>query len=67
MGIVQELKEKALTFGEISREEALLLAQMPLEELAEAAEEIRRKKCGQGFDLCTIVNGKCGRCSEDCK
>ena len=67
MGIVQELKEKVLTFGEISREEALLLAQMPLEELAEAAEEIRRKKCGQGFDLCTIVNGKCGRCSEDCK
>lgn len=67
MGIVQELKEKALTFGEISREEALLLAQMPLEELAEAAEEIRRKKCGQGFDLCTIVNGKCGRCPEDCK
>ena len=67
MGIVQELREKALTAGEISREEALLLAEAPLEELAEAAEEIRRKKCGQGFDLCTIVNGKCGRCSEDCK
>ena len=67
MGIIQEMKEKALTTGDISREEALLLAQAPLEELAEAAEEIRRKKCGQGFDLCTIVNGKCGRCSEDCK
>ena len=67
MGIVQELKEKALAQGGVSREEALLLAQAPLEELAEAAEEIRRKKCGQGFDLCTIVNGKCGRCSEDCR
>lgn len=67
MGIVQELKEKALNSGKISGEEALLLAEAPLEELAEAAEEIRRKKCGQGFDLCTIVNGKCGRCSEDCK
>ena len=67
MGIVQELKEKALTTGDISREEALLLAEAPLEELAGAAEEIRRKKCGRGFDLCTIVNGKCGRCPEDCK
>ncbi len=67
MGIIQEMKEKALTAGDISREEALLLAQAPLEELAGAAEEIRRNKCGQGFDLCTIVNGKCGRCSEDCK
>lgn len=67
MGIVQELKEKALAQGGVSREEALLLVQAPLEELAEAAEEIRRKKCGQGFDLCTIVNGKCGRCSEDCR
>ena len=67
MGIVEELKEKALTTGDISREEALLLAEAPLEELAAAAEEIRRKKCGQGFDLCTIVNGKCGRCPEDCK
>ena len=34
MGIVEELKEKALTTGDISREEALLLAEAPLEELA---------------------------------
>ncbi len=67
MCMIQEMKEKALATGDISREEALLLAKAPLEELAEAAEEIRREKCGQGFDLCTIVNGKCGRCSEDCK
>lgn len=67
MSIVQELKEKVLASGEISRKEALLLAQAPLEELSRAAWEIRRKKCGQGFDICTIVNGKCGRCSEDCK
>ena len=34
------MKEKALTTGDISREEALLLAQAPLEELAEAAEAL---------------------------
>ena len=42
-------------------------AVLPEEVLREAAEEIRREKCGNGFDLCTIVNAKCGRCSEDCK
>ena len=67
MCMIEKLKEKALSTGDVSREEALLLARAPLEELSEAAEEIRREKCGQGFDLCTIVNGKCGRCPEDCK
>ncbi len=67
MSIVQELKEKVLSFGKISKKEALMLAEAPLEELAEAADEIREKMCGQGFDVCTIINGKCGRCSEDCK
>lgn len=67
MGIVQELKEKALAGGKISLEEALMLAEAPLEELADAADEIRRQKCGQSFDLCAIVNGKCGRCPEDCR
>ena len=67
MCMIEKLKEKALSTGDVSREEALLLASAPLEELSEAAEEIRREKCGQGFDLCTIVNGKCGRCPEDCK
>lgn len=67
MSIVQELKEKVLKSGEISREEALRLVEAPLEELTDAAQEIREKMCGQGFDICTIINGKCGRCSEDCK
>ena len=67
MCMIKKLKEKALSTGDVSLEEALLLASAPLEELSEAAEEIRREKCGQGFDLCTIVNGKCGRCPEDCK
>lgn len=67
MSIVTELKENILEGGQISREEALLLADAPLDELTRAADEIRRQMCQNGFDLCTIVNGKCGRCSEDCK
>lgn len=67
MSFVTELKEKVLNGSEITREEALSLVDSPLEELASAADEIRRNMCGNGFDICTIINGKCGRCSEDCK
>ena len=67
MHIVEQLKEKVLSGEQVNREEALLLADAPLEALTKAADEIRRQVCGAGFDLCTIVNGKCGLCSEDCK
>jgi len=67
MNTVEYLKEKVLKGGLISRQEALSLADAPLAELTAAADEIRRNKCGSGFDICTIINGKCGRCSEDCK
>lgn len=67
MNPVNELKEKILRGKHITREEALSLADAPLQELTSAADEIRRKMCGNGFDICTIINGKCGRCSEDCK
>lgn len=67
MTIVSELKEKVLNNGILSKDEALQLSQAPLSELTAAADEIRRKLCGNGFDICTIINGKCGKCSEDCK
>ena len=67
MSFVSEMKEKVLKGGLVGRQEALRLAEEPLLELQEAADEIRKAMCGDGFDICTIVNGKCGRCSEDCK
>ena len=67
MTIVEELKKKVLAGGEVTREEALELTEAPLEELAQAADQLREHFCGDRFDLCTITNGKCGRCSEDCK
>lgn len=67
MNIVESLKEKVLSGGQISREEALMLIDAPLEALTLAADEIRQKISGNGFDICTIINGKCGKCSEDCK
>ena len=38
-----------------------------LDELCEAADLIRRELRGNKVDLCTIINGKSGRCGEDCK
>lgn len=39
----------------------------PLEDLAEGADLIREAMCGEHVDLCTIVNGRSGKCGEDCK
>lgn len=51
----------------LQKAEALQLYGEPLEELCLAADEIRCQFCGNRFDLCTIINGKSGRCSENCK
>lgn len=67
MNLVEKLKSKVLAGGEVTREEALELMDAPLEELSQAADQLREHFCGDRFDLCTIVNGKCGKCSEDCK
>lgn len=67
MNFVEKMKEKVLQGDLLTREEAILLSREPLSELQEAANEIRETMCGNGFDICTIINGKCGRCSEDCK
>ncbi len=64
---VEEAKEQVLQGKEISKQEAMNLAQAPLEKLQEAAQEIRKAQAGNGFDFCAILNGKSGRCSEDCK
>lgn len=67
MNLVEKLKNKVLAGEEVTREEALELVDAPLEELCQAADQLRQHFCGDRFDLCTIVNGKCGKCSEDCK
>lgn len=65
--ITKELKEKIFNNYIISKEEAMLLNQEPLENLTNTANEIREYFCKNIFDLCTIISGKGGKCSEDCK
>ena len=67
MSLIREIKEQVLQGNQIAKAEALQLYGEPLEELCLAADEIRYQFCGNRFDLCTIINGKSGRCSENCK
>ncbi len=67
MSIVDDLKKRILAGGLLDGESVLPLCGAPLDELCTAADEIRRHFCGNAFNICTIINGKSGRCSEDCK
>ncbi len=64
---IEELKERVLAGGMLSREEALELSRAEDKSLLyRAAGEIRDRICGKSFDTCSIVNARSGRCSEDC-
>lgn len=67
MNKLDALTRQVMEGGAVSSQEALELYHQPLEELCQRADEIRRHFCGNRFDLCAIVNGKSGRCSEDCR
>ena len=67
MSRLDELTQQVLDGRTITRGEALELYQQPLEELCQKADELRRYFCKNRFDLCTIVNGKSGKCAEDCR
>lgn len=58
--------EKIIRGYELQREDALALYHEPLHTLMESAVAIRRTLLGNTFDLCTIMRGRNGHCSEDC-
>lgn len=63
---IETITARVLNGAQISREEALFLYEQPLAALSEHADRIRQAFCGDAFDLCTIINAKSGRCSENC-
>lgn len=65
--MINKLKAEIINGGSITKEQALQLFSQPADLLCSAANEIRQHFCGNGFDLCTIINAKSGRCSENCK
>lgn len=64
---INEIKEKVKNGYEITRDEAIEIYKSDYEELTEAADELRKHFCGNDFDICTIINAKSGKCSENCK
>lgn len=66
--IVFELEKKINAGFLINLEEALKLSKLKdLTELFRAADRLRCKFNGKKVDLCSIMNAKSGRCSENCK
>lgn len=64
---IKEIKDKIIGGGKITYEEATYLVDAPLEELCDAADELRRHFNGDEFDMCAILSVKGGRCTENCK
>jgi biotin synthase len=67
---IQEAGQVVINSGEgISKETAYELLEIPDSEillLAYAANQVRERFMGKKVDLCTLINAKSGRCSEDC-
>ena len=67
MSNINNLKEKVLSGINISKQEAMTLWNSDYNEICSSADEIRRHFCENRFDICTIINGKSGKCTENCK
>ena len=68
---IKSIEEKILGGQAISHDEVMKLADIDekedLAELCKSANKVRQHFCGVEVDLCTIMNAKSGRCTEDCK
>ena len=65
---VLDLAKEIIAGRRISREDDLsIFLECDLKELCEGADQIRAHYVGDKVDLCSIINGRSGKCPEDCK
>lgn len=65
---MKKLAQEIISGRRLGREDDLgALITADLGELTEGADHIRAALCGDRGELCTILNGRSGRCGEDCK
>ena len=63
------LTENILNGKPLGAEAYRIIVDTPMQDvhmLMEGADRIRKRRFGSGIHLCTICNGKSGKCSEDC-
>lgn len=66
--MIEQMVNEIIEGRRLTREDELsFLLESDLEELKAGANRIREELCGNHVDLCTIINGRAGRCSENCK
>jgi len=64
----QTIAKEIINGRRLTRNDDLsFLLEEDLDELCRGADEIRKALCGNRVDLCSIINGRSGRCGEDCK
>ena len=62
------IAEEIINGRRLNREDDLAFFMVEdLDSLCRGADEIRRRLRGDRADLCSIINGRSGRCGEDCK
>ena len=66
--MIEKLERKVHEGQPFTPEEVLQLTEnAPLDALCEASHRITLRHASRKFDLCSIINAKSGRCSENCK
>lgn len=66
--VIEHTVSAVLRNGAVDRETALRLAAAPDQQGVWAgADRIRRHSCGAHLSLCSIINARSGKCSEDCR
>lgn len=70
MSEIEILKQEILNGKQLKRNDEKsvdIIMNSDLDELLSSANEIREKFCKNNGTFCTIINGKSGQCSENCK
>ncbi|MBS7008272.1 MAG: biotin synthase BioB [Anaerostipes sp.] len=66
---MKDLTERIISGEKVfsKSEDLTIFIHSDLDELCREANRLREYFCGNHGDLCTIINGKSGKCSEDCR
>lgn len=65
---MEDIKYKIINGYKLKKKEAIeVYRSLELDELYKIANEVRQFFMGRKMDLCTIMNVKSGKCSEDCR